>query len=79
MKAELKFEYNPDDPDDVSKINRMQHADDAYYVLFDMTQYFRQKWKYSEDEAEIKFGDEGADYLNELMSSNGINLDSDYL
>lgn len=73
MKAVLEFDLN--EQSDRRSHKRAISATDAYLVLFDIDNYFRNKLKYHElsDEAYSAL-EEARAKLNEILSEHSINL-----
>jgi hypothetical protein len=78
MEAKLQITYDPNDIDDVCKINRMLHADGCYSTLHEMNTYLRGKIKYSEDDKEIDFAEKVREELQNSLYLNGVDLDNDW-
>jgi hypothetical protein len=71
MKVELKFDL----PEDSDNLNRALKADNAYGVLWDLDQYFRNAIKHGElPENEAKTCQHCRDKLNEFMDDNNISF-----
>ena len=78
MKAELKIEYDPENPDDIHFVNRLMKSDRCYSVLWDIKENIRSIYKYSEDGKEIEIMEKFMNFVNHLLVDNGINIEEDY-
>ena len=76
MKAELKFEYDTDNPDQVREIELIQQARLYKLAFWDLDQHLRNKLKYEElDPVTDKALQDTRDKLWEVLREYNLSLD----
>lgn len=75
MKAELKFEFDPENGDEMSKIKTLQNAENYKLALWDIDQKLRSELKYSELSEEVYDAlDKIRSFLHETLNQYGLDL-----